>query len=646
MIVPMQKVLIAAPKTLQSELLNILFREQLLHLVDLQSDNYPSGFKKVELAPATRELKEQFENLTLRLSGLLSVLGTRKHGVHIDKHLHELHGAELLKALVAIVEPAELEIAPVSQRIEVLKQSEALLATYDHFLKQFKGLLTAWAIPQGYAVRGLILESHHADMEEILLAWMTEHVGDFEFRKLLLDDKSVALVLAYPAAAESKLHDHLANQKLSEMRLPETYAKLPFLQALTEMEARLQSIPQELKTAEVELNKLGHAFVSKLAGARKLTIAATTQMAAMEKWIESDYTFVTIGWVPAAKFGKFEHDIEKRFQGQVFVARTEIEHGDEPPIQLSNNSFSKPFEFVTDMFSLPQYGLIDPTGLVSVFFTLFFGLIVGDVGYALLILGLALLIKSKLKNAVGHMASRILLYGGISSLLFGVLFGEFFGDLPTRFHWIPLPAGEEFWHFFGFPWPFDRMKMMMPLLLICIGVGAFHVVFGFVLGIVNQYQLIKHGHGVKHLVEKVGMLLALAAIGLSAAAALHFLPAWGMLVAIGLAVLGVGALIWSAGIMGVLEIVSVISNIFSYSRLMAVGLAGAVLAYVANQLAGALGSPVVGIIVALLLHTLNFVVILFSPTIHSIRLNVVEFFGKFHEGGGIPYSPFGYLKEE
>jgi V/A-type H+-transporting ATPase subunit I len=117
-------------------------------------------------------------------------------------------------------------------------------------------------------------------------------------------------------------------------------------------------------------------------------------------------------------------------------------------------------------------------------------------------------------------------------------------------------------------------------------------------------------------------------------------PAFAVYPAVILIILALPLILMGAGVFGTIEVMSTVGNILSYSRLMAIGMASVILAMVANRLSGAFAFAIIGIIVALLLHALNIVLAMFSPSIHAVRLHLVEFFSKFYEGGGMPYKPF------
>jgi V/A-type H+-transporting ATPase subunit I len=183
-------------------------------------------------------------------------------------------------------------------------------------------------------------------------------------------------------------------------------------------------------------------------------------------------------------------------------------------------------------------------------------------------------------------------------------------------------------------------KHVSALLLMTLGVGAVHVTLGLILGL---WEALKDKSR-SHLLERGGMLLGLVGLFGVTGVLTDLMGEGFMTPAIGGLILGVvllgASLGWVGILMGPVEFIGLIGNILSYLRIAAIGLASVYLAQVANDMAGKVGSLIVGAVVAVLIHALNLVMGAFSPTIHSLRLHYVEFFRKFHQGGGRPYEPF------
>jgi V/A-type H+-transporting ATPase subunit I len=212
--------------------------------------------------------------------------------------------------------------------------------------------------------------------------------------------------------------------------------------------------------------------------------------------------------------------------------------------------------------------------------------------------------------------------------VFGLLYGELFGTLGEHFGMQPL-------------W-FDRASAehVSALLIMSLAVGAAHITLGLILGVREAIK----DKSRSHLLERGGMLLGLISLFFIVGILTNFLPKGFMTPAISGLIIGIVLLGASLGWLGILmapiEFIGLIGNVLSYLRIAAIGLASVYLAKVANDMAGMAGSIIVGLILAVLIHTLNLALGAFSPTIHSLRLHYVEFFRKFYEGGGRPYQPF------
>jgi V/A-type H+-transporting ATPase subunit I len=267
--------------------------------------------------------------------------------------------------------------------------------------------------------------------------------------------------------------------------------------------------------------------------------------------------------------------------------------------------------------------------LTGLFLPLFFGLMVGAVAYGVILLAASAVVVRRLgrRSPVWRDLGRVLLLGSVWAIVWGVVFGEALGDLGRDVGLDPI-------------W-MDRERAIGPFLLLAVAIGAGHVLLGLLLGLWVAWR----SRVRRTLLERGGMLLSLIGLFVLAGAAAERLPAGMATLGVGGVVVGLVLLIYVEGALGFvlapLEVLSAVTNVLSYLRLAALGLASVFLARVANELGGATGPVWVGVLVAVLLHALNVVLGAFSPTIQAIRLHYVEFFGKFYETGGRAFRPLG-----
>jgi V/A-type H+-transporting ATPase subunit I len=323
------------------------------------------------------------------------------------------------------------------------------------------------------------------------------------------------------------------------------------------------------------------------------------------------------------------HAVKKRlaaaFGSQVVLAEKEFreEDAERIPVLLRNAPYFKPFELLTRVLPLPHYTSIDPTPFLGIFFPVFFGMILGDAGYGLVLIAAALYLMRRFRRRPPFRdASRILLVSSLYAIFFGVLYGEFFGDLPER-------------HFGLHPLCVERRSAVIPMLYFTLAVGAAHVLLGLGLGVISSLKK----HAGKEAAYRLLSILSMVGLFVALAAYFEVLPALLVRPAI-LAILFLTPfLLFTGGLLAPLELLKSIGNIISYVRIMAIGLTSVLLAFMANTMAGTAGNILIGITVAVLLHLLNIILGIFSPTVHAIRLHYVEFFSKFFEQGGRRFEP-------
>jgi V/A-type H+-transporting ATPase subunit I len=396
------------------------------------------------------------------------------------------------------------------------------------------------------------------------------------------------------------------------------------------MESRLRSLPHELEQAKADLHDLLAPRANAWRAARSHLAAELEQLEAVVQLGATARTFVAVGWTPSSRLVMLRQELELAANEEIALDVVEPTAGVAPPVLMRNPALARPFEFLVRLLDLPRSGTLDPTMLMALFLPLMIGVMVGDVAYGTLLLGLSVFARRRFaaKSPVIRDLTRVFVAGSIWSIVFGFLFGEALGDLGHR---VGLPA---LWFYRG------GRDAVEPLLIFALAIGAAHVVLGLVLGLWRSALERRGGE----MLERSGSLLALGGVFGLAGMAVDRLPGGALVPAVAAIVVGVVLLVVPRGtlglMMGPLALIGTLGNVLSYLRLAAVGLASAYLALVANRL-GSLGPIWMGVFVAAFFHALNLALAAFSPMIQALRLHYVEFFSKFYEGGGEAFRPFG-----
>ena len=373
-----------------------------------------------------------------------------------------------------------------------------------------------------------------------------------------------------------------------------------------------------------------------------------------EKLLNTDSTFFFEGWITAPEEAKLGEVLSK-YSCAWETEEPDPEHPEQVPIKLQNNSLTRPYNLVTEMYSLPSYRGLDPNPFIMPFFALFFGIMFADMAYGLLLLAAGLLVtfKAKPKGGMKNIAG-LLIECGITTFIMGFLTGGFFGDVVTviggwfgkDWHIVPhlgtLRLGSV-----AINLPLNLMEGNNPLYVLigAIGLGFIHLVVGIAIGV---YLKARDGQLLDGILNDLSWLVILAGAGVMA------LGKGTVVLWIGVGMMVLGAVLTGKGFGRVTGIFSAVYNgatgwlgdLLSYSRLMALMLAGSVIASVFNQLGSlgnAKGPTVAGTILFILVfcigHTLNFGLNIIGCFVHTLRLQYLEFFGKWYRDGGRPFRP-------
>lgn len=455
-----------------------------------------------------------------------------------------------------------------------------------------------------------------------------ETEGLYEIAEVSHDDRSRYVAVFQHKSCGTRVDRALSAMGFSKMDFREL-SGTP-LEAQDKLRGDIEAIEQQRAETEEKLRKLAEK-IPELEIAYDVTNTSLACAEAKQRLLHTESTVYLTAWVPQRARENVE---EKLGEFDCWYEFANVAEGDDPPVLLRNNAFARPFENVVSMYSLPRYGSFDPTFIMSIFYFVIFGLMLADVGYGLVItLACALLLKFMKPQGGMKQLMQMFMICGVSCIIAGVMFGSYWGDLIDRV------AGDLLGSGFRMPNLLNVVNDPITFLIISLAVGLLHLCAG--MGI-KFYMLCKQGKPFSAIFDVGSWYVVFAGIGL-----LLVKPDIGKWVLIA----GAAMLILSQGraeknpikklfkgVMSLYDIVSYLSDFLSYSRIMALGLASAVIASVVNEVGvmGGFGGVVVALIIG---HTLNLAINMLGSYVHTSRLQYIEFFGKFFEDGGRPFVP-------
>ena len=405
------------------------------------------------------------------------------------------------------------------------------------------------------------------------------------------------------------------------------------------LKSQIETSAQEIERLTEQLKAAAESAQLLKTGSDMISVQIDDQKV-RENIFQTQSVFALTGWIAEEDADKVKKLLDRY---SCYYTLEQPAEGDDPPVKLKNNKFVQPYELITEMYSLPTPDGIDPTPMLTPFFILFFGMMLADAGYGLLIFLLCFIGLKKLKPDEGFLKSAMQIGTscGLSTMFWGVMYGGYFGNL------IPQVAESWFGKTITIPAVFDMLNDPMSIMILSFLLGAVHLFTGMGIKI---YMLAKRGHLMDGLMD-VG-LWYLILVGLP----MMVLPAVANVGKI-LAIVGAVGLILTQGrheknilmkpikgVMSLYDITGYLSDVLSYSRVLALGLAGGIIANVFNLLGTMPGFNLIGVIAFLLIfvigHVFNLAISGLGAYVHTSRLQYVEFFGKFYEAGGKPFRPF------
>lgn len=704
----MQRAVILASKSRQAAIIETLHDLQVAHFVDFQETDVGdlAGFKMGAPLPGAGPSAERLVRVRalLRNLSLEGAVAERRVSVRDLEGRLDVNLDEIERKVSASVEARETVRARLVEGRETEAKLEPLRALPLR-LEDYRGY-DALAVYVGRADEAAFPEVERA-------------ISD----TLLVTGEGSVFALFVPRGKADAASEILYRNGFAEIEVPEGTGSPD--ERVREIVGERAALEQRLAQAEQDLQRLAAAHADFLLAAEEHLSIAVEKAEAPLNFASTDNAFVVDAWVPASRTAEMEKAVRAATGDSVYITyvETKAHHNDHhhghgkgtedahggidaatvpkekthgnhivPPTKYDNPGGVKRFEWFTDLFSTPRYDEVDPTLVFTIAFPLFFGFMIGDLGLGILmaLLGWVMIRKLSRVDGMRQLGTAFVVAGVVAAVFGGFVFKDALGiPLGVTHHMeeyttdagIANPTCMDFYKLAHEPtWgcllglgtvhsePIVAKVTDVPTMLLLSALAGFvHLGVGLLFGIRNET-----GHGMKHLMAKVGYLILLltffpavvallrpdmfvAGPTIDAHPALTFhIPitaAQAYMTAGGGFLAGVVILGWAEGFGGVLEIPSMFSAIMSYLRLGAVAIAKGSMAVVFNSmtlvaaLTGGTVALIVGILAFFVAQAVLFVLGMLSSGIQALRLNFVEFFTKFYKGGGTPFKPFGRARE-
>lgn len=430
----------------------------------------------------------------------------------------------------------------------------------------------------------------------------------------------------------------------------ETNASLLPAEDIHRIEAQMEALTKEDESIRSSLEKMAAEQEDIQMIVDYYTVRAE-KYRVISRLDHSKNTFIVTGYIPEVDVPLLRQEIEGAFTA---VMETEEADPVKAPVKLHNNAFARPAESITEMYAMPLASDIDPTPVMSFFFYLFFGMMLSDAGYGLLLFfGAWFLIKKYKPEPSMERNLRLFMYCGVSTTLWGIVFGSFFGDIVEQVAKTYFGAPDTF---LLFPHRIDPVNNAVLLLVMSLALGLIQILAGLGCRFYMQWRsgdkwgaVFDTGFWMTTLlgaaVFAVGMALVPPLTTVGAVIAVASLL--GLVLTQGRKKKGPMKIV--SGLASLYDVTGYVSDLMSYSRLMALGLTTGVMGSVFNMLGTMFGKNVVGVIALIIIflvgHAINFGINALGTYVHTIRLQYVELFSKFYEGGGRPFRPFAFRSQ-
>ena len=665
----MSKILVVGTKDQLPATIDLLYSLENVHVIDFPADGEEGFTLGSPLSAAS--------DASLKLLKLRSM----EKDLEIEGHTYsdKISVKEIEESLQSTMDEIERQIAGIVESKNSMLARLSELNTRIASLDPFKKVDLDLELYRGYSSLGVIAGYSQIDPETALKDALQN-----EYELFKGSNSFIVLFVALSKLEEAQRV--LSQQGFSEVPIPE--GKGMPSQMVAELQNELADVNKQLEDIEAKLAEIRGKYAPFITAADEHLSIIVEKAELPLRMGATEHSFVLEAWVPEKEFGSISDAFNKKVGDNVYLEvlytkeRKEehaeasgyneeepVEVEEEVPVELKHGKTVGRFTFFTKLLSTPRYNEIDPTITVAIFFPIFFGLMVGDVGYGIPFTVLGLLGLKRCKSEEWRGIATMLFYGGLTSIFFGLfLYGDMFG---IEFH--AAEVGALSWEtLLGVSLPHvlfnvgdfavqlgyvTKLGSVKLLLYACVWVGIAHLLLGLIIGFYNTTIR----HGIKEAVfEKLSWILMFVGFAvlipwlvdnlLSGSGEMNFTDI-SFIAGIVLFVVGLLMAFKAEGGTAIIEAPEVLSNVLSYTRIAAIGMSKAGMALAFNMIALEMMAPgggimlVAGLGIFILGHLMIFILAIISAGLHSIRVEYVELFNRFFEGGGVEFNPLKIVRK-
>ncbi|MBE6083230.1 MAG: V-type ATP synthase subunit I [Tissierellaceae bacterium] len=626
-IVKMKKIIIAAPESDKDSMLSTIQSENCIEIVDLKSSVEIEELDYTKSGNTVSQIEVDLNNIKFTYD-FLKQYNKKKHGI-LDKKetLTEKEFKQLGSSLrwkdiylqcKEIKEKLELNKNEISKLYSLIEQYTPWinLDINDEKLKGLKKISYFW---------GSISKKFENQMYDELKS----EFNDIYIERISEKGQSINLFLLGYKDDEHNISDVLKKYGFTNNNL--NLSDMP-KDKINEFNEKIHSLENECQKMKTKAEKLAEdiGYIEKLCD---YFSSKLDKQKVLSNLIETKKTFILEGWITENNSEKMKSFLKSKYE-YIYIELKDVSESDNPPIKLKNNFLVEPFEAITSLYGLPNFSEVDPTPVLTPFYMIFFGMMMADIGYGLVMIAASLFMLKFIDMADGmKKIVKLIFYCGFPTILFGFLYGSFFGGIISL---KPLWVS-----------PVDNT---VEVLIASLVMGIIHIFTG--LG-VKAYMLIKDKKYKDAFYDVfswygliIGLICMLLKVGGKFPKILAGVSALVLLLTQGRNNKSIAGKFFG-GLYGLYGITGYLGDTLSYSRLLALGLSSGLIGWAFNILVGMVGgkgfvSMIFAALIFIIGHTFNILIGGLGTFVHTCRLQYLEFFGKFYEGGGKAFSPLKF----